>query len=90
VVAQDDGDAPASSGPQAFTITVTSFAEEVGTYNGLVEAVPETTASHERTGLIRVFVSAGGGVTGKLKLGALSFCLQRFSAEYRASPLRTE
>ena len=73
VFAQDDGDGPASSDPQSFTITVTSFAEELGTYNGLVEPVPETTASHERTGLIRVSVTAGGGVTGKLKLGALNF-----------------
>jgi uncharacterized repeat protein (TIGR01451 family) len=73
VLAQDDGDAPGISAAQAFTITVTSFAEEIGTYNGLVEAAPETTASHERTGLIQVSVAAGGGVTGKLKLGASNF-----------------
>lgn len=71
----DDGGIDTSDA-QTFTIAVTTFIEEPGTYNGLIQAADGETPSHERSGLVRVLVKKNGTFTGKLKIGALSLSLK--------------
>lgn len=65
-----------TSAPQTFTIDVTTYAEEVGTYNGLAVPAVGATSGAEKTGLIKLTVSRKGTFTGKLKLGGWSFTLK--------------
>ncbi|HEV7405895.1 MAG TPA: CARDB domain-containing protein [Chthoniobacteraceae bacterium] len=53
---------------QSFAIHITSLAEELGTYNGLVQPVAGDVLENERAGLIKVTISKGGGFSGKLTL----------------------
>lgn len=72
----DDGGGSDTSAAQSFTIAVTTFAEESGTYNGLVRAAAGATPSAERCGVIRVSVARGGGFTGRLMLGGRAQALK--------------
>jgi uncharacterized repeat protein (TIGR01451 family) len=66
-----------ASEPQSFTLAVTSFAEEIGTYNGLVTADgPSATAA--QTGTIAVVVSKSGRTTGRLLLGGQRHAFKGF------------
>ncbi len=62
-----------TSDPITFTIFVTSFREEIGTYNGLVRSPDSVSPAHSRAGLIRVTVAKSGALTGKLALGGVSY-----------------
>ncbi len=57
------------SAPQTFTIAVTTFIEETGTYNGLVTAAEGLAPTHESAGLIRVQVLHSGAFTAVLRQG---------------------
>jgi hypothetical protein len=60
------------SEPQSFTIAVTSFAEEIGTYNGLVRAADGGPLEAARVGMFRISLGKGGGFSGRLVLGGTS------------------
>ncbi len=62
------------SAPQSFTIAVTSFAEETGTYNGL--AIPAAPVSNDRAGMITVSFDTTGKATGKLTLGGTAYAFK--------------
>ncbi|MHA3774436.1 M36 family metallopeptidase [Verrucomicrobiota bacterium sgz303538] len=64
----DDGGTDLSA-PQTFTISITTYAEEFGTYNGLVTAAPGEPLDADHTGLLRVSLHRNGAFTGNLVLG---------------------
>jgi len=70
-----DGGADLSA-PQTFTIAVTTFVEEGGIYNGLVQAEAGGEMSVVRCGLVRIAVTKKGRFTGKLEIGAENFQLR--------------
>lgn len=65
-----------TTAPKTFRISVTTFTEELGTYNGLVTAPDASTPENDRTGLIKVKVVAKGVFTGSLKLARSTFVLR--------------
>ncbi len=65
-----------TSDPVTFTIFVTSFREETGTYNGLVRAPDSAARENRRAGLIRVTLAKSGVLTGKLVLGGVSYAFK--------------
>jgi hypothetical protein len=68
---QDDGGTTDGgidiSEEQTFSIAVTTFDEETGTYNGLVRASEGTTVTNEQFGVIRVVVRPKGAFSGYVK-----------------------
>jgi hypothetical protein len=72
----DDGPSAAPdvnlSAAQSFKIAVTSFTEELGTYNGLSLPSAGAAPGADKTGLLKLTIAKKGKVTGKLKLGAFS------------------
>jgi|GEM_PF-3859963 len=54
---------------QTFQITLTTYAEELGLYTGLVHAADGLPATQDRTGLLRVTITKGGLFTGSLRVG---------------------
>jgi subtilisin-like proprotein convertase family protein len=74
VVATDEGGA--SSPPQTFEINVTSFAEELGTYVGLI--LPSGAGSAAQTGTIAMTLGNGGSMSGKLTLGGTKYAFKGF------------
>lgn len=77
VVLHDDGGTTGGgvdqSDPAIFYITVTSYLEELGTYNGLVQSAPQTPISNDKTGIIKVTVGKKGAISGSLKLAGSTF-----------------
>jgi hypothetical protein len=65
-----------TSAPQSFTITVSSFTEEAGQYNGLLVPSNGLPLGHERMGLVRVTAAATGTFTGRLVVGGKGFSLR--------------
>ncbi len=61
---------------KTFRIAITTFAEEAGTYHGLVQAAPGAVPAAERFGVARITVTAKGTFTGQLRAGALTFTLK--------------
>ena len=59
---------------QTFSIAVTTFAEELGAYNGL--AKPAGTPSAARTGSVKVTIGKAAAFTAKLVLGGKSFSMK--------------
>lgn len=57
------------SDPKTFTIAITTFAEELGSYNGLVRAVDPAASTADQYGLIKLSIARGGKFTGKLTIG---------------------
>lgn len=57
------------SDAQTFTISIRTFGEELGSYNGLVRAIDPGTSTAEQFGLIRLNIARGGKFTGKLTVG---------------------
>jgi hypothetical protein len=72
VVLQDDGGTEEggvdTSAPQTFTIAITTYLEEEGTYNGLIAAAPGAPIDAGHSGLIRVRLDRKGAFSGKLLL----------------------
>jgi hypothetical protein len=72
ITAQDNGGTANggldTSPSQTFQIAITSFAEEVGGYAGLILPVPGATRDIARTGSIGAKLSSSGKFTGKLVL----------------------
>ena len=58
------------------TVRIGNVARTPGTYIGLAEAAPQTTASHARQGFLSVKVTRPGSFTGKLLLGGISHSLR--------------
>lgn len=75
----DDGGLAAggadTSAPQTFHLAVSTYAEELGAYNGLAVAAGGAPPSHERTGLIKVNVVKTGTCTGSLVLAGHRYTL---------------
>jgi hypothetical protein len=73
VVLHDDGGTATggsdASAPQTFTIAVTTYLEETGTYNGLVTAAAGLAPTHASAGLIRVQIFRTGAFTAVLRQG---------------------
>jgi hypothetical protein len=65
-----------TSAPQTFTIAVSTFAEEIGTYYGLVEAAAGTTMSTEQFGSAKVTLGKKGTFSALLKIAGKSFHLR--------------
>jgi|GEM_PF-5320019 len=65
-----------TSPARTFTITITTYDEEKGTYNGLVKADAGVLPSHANSGLIRVVHGKKGALTGSLKLGGKTFAFK--------------
>ena len=61
---------------KTFTIAVTTYIEEAGTYNGLVTAPTGIAPEHQRVGLVRVVAAKKGTFTGSLTLGGKKFPLK--------------
>ncbi len=64
------------SAAKTFRIAVTTFAEELGVYNGLIAAPAGVAPSADRSGVIRVRVNRGGSFTGRLVLDDHAFALR--------------
>ncbi len=64
-----------TSAPQTFHLAVSTYAEELGAYNGLAVAAGGAPPSHERTGLIKVNVVKTGAFTGSLVLAGHRYTL---------------
>lgn len=62
-----------NSEPAIFYIAVTSYIEELGTYNGLVQSAPSTPISNDKTGIVKVTVGKKGALSGVLKLAGSTF-----------------
>jgi uncharacterized repeat protein (TIGR01451 family) len=61
------------STPQTFTIAVTTYLEETGTYNGLITAAAGLAPAHANAGLIRVQVLRSGAFTAVLRLSGRNY-----------------
>lgn len=75
---RDNGAGTNTSAPKTFQIAVTTFGEEVGTYNGLALPSPGATPGADKTGVIKFTLGAKGKFTGSLKLG-------RFTHKFRGT-----
>jgi hypothetical protein len=79
VVLRDDGGTLDggidASAPQTFTIAVTTFIEEAGTYNGLVRATAGATTDAGHFGLGKITVTAKGRFSGTMQVGARRYVL---------------
>ena len=62
-----------TSPARTFTIAITTYDEEKGTYNGLVQADRGVLPSHANSGIVRVVHGKKGALTGSLKLGGKRF-----------------
>jgi len=71
VIATDSSGA--SSAPQTFQIAITTFVEEVGTYNGLARALDAADSLAAQAGAINITFNLTGKVTGKLQLGGARY-----------------
>ena len=71
-----------TSPPQTFTISVATVEEELGVYNGLIQAAPGGPREHARYGAVRVVISRKGSLSVRLVLGG-----QKFSAKGTVNPI---
>ncbi|MEO8351140.1 MAG: M36 family metallopeptidase, partial [Chthoniobacteraceae bacterium] len=62
-----------TSPPQVFTISISSFKEEVGKYFGLIVPAVTAPSDHAHFGSIQVVISRKGAVTARLLLGGERF-----------------
>ncbi len=76
VILLDDSDANNTSEPATLTIKLTTYADNLGTYTGLVSSAPGTTAGNDKTGEMRVVVGKGGTFTARLRLAGIAYALR--------------
>ncbi|MEA3208376.1 MAG: large repetitive protein, partial [Chthoniobacter sp.] len=67
-----------TSAPQTFTISVTTPAEELGTYHGVALPATGATPGADKTGLLVLTLGKKNVVTGKLRLGTFSYSFKGF------------
>jgi hypothetical protein len=65
-----------TSAAQTFKISISTFAEELGTYHGLVQAVEGTVLDATHFGAVRVTVAAKGVFTGQIQVGVKKYRLR--------------
>jgi|GEM_PF-3180929 len=62
-----------TSAPVIFHIAVTTWLEELGTYDGLVQADTGVTATHDTTGLAKVVIGKKGAFTATIRVGSVVY-----------------